>query len=157
MVYQLIQRSNSFPSKSISFNHSVLISSFQNKEQQYHQLNPLIDPFSQRSLAASYESKGDNSTCPLSAHSSLFGIFTTLNPQFTTIMVLIVLGVVLTVETSFELLHKITEESPFDAVISAIEVELMNVGFTAFVIKIIINTTDFLTDEQFIALEYAGL
>ena len=75
------------------------------------------------------------------------------------VMVVIVIGFVLVIDFFFHVLHFLTHESPFNKMINAVEKELMTVGFTAFVFKIIINSTgtaDFLSEAWLHAFELAG-
>ena len=64
--------------------------------------------------------------------------------------------VVQIVERVFEFLLEITSETPFESVIILIQQELMIVGFTALLFKVIINTTHFLDYTWFFAIEYSG-
>lgn len=89
----------------------------------------------------------------------LFGAYAVY--YFTTgeffVMVLVVIGFVLLVEFLFHVFHFLTHESPFDKMIIAVEKELMTVGFTAFIFKIIINSTHVLKSEWLHAFELAGM
>lgn len=87
---------------------------------------------------------------------SLFGGISGLGIYIGTISVIIIVGAVQMVEYMFHLLHKITHDTPFHQMVNGIENELMVVGFTAFVFKIMVDTTHFLSLEWFHGLEYAG-
>jgi len=72
------------------------------------------------------------------------------------IAVIIIVGAVQCIEYSFHSLHLITHDTPFNQMVQSIEKELMVVGFTAFIFKIVVNTTNFLELEWYHSLEYAG-
>eukprot|EP01031_Cornospumella_fuschlensis_P043471 gene43471-53149_t len=71
---------------------------------------------------------------------SLFGSLEFIEGKTLMIGILVVVGAVLCLETLFNFLHSFTAETPFHDVVSAIEKELMVVGCTAFILKIVINT-----------------
>ena len=74
-----------------------------------------------------------------------------------TIMIIIIVSSVLAIEHAFIIFRKLTNETPFRYIISAVEQELMVVGFTAFLFKILFNNNNFLTSEQYISLEFADI
>jgi hypothetical protein len=79
------------------------------------------------------------------------------NTESFTIMVIVVIVAVLGVEFMFKCMHHFTHDSPFNKMITRIEKELMSVGFTAFLFKIIINSSDLLKNEWLHAFELAGI
>jgi predicted tellurium resistance membrane protein TerC len=79
------------------------------------------------------------------------------NTESFTIMVIVVIVAVLGIEFMFKCLHHFTHDSPFNKMITRIEKELMSVGFTAFLFKIIINSSDLLKNEWLHAFELAGI
>lgn len=87
---------------------------------------------------------------------SLFGGISGLNIYMGTVSVIIIVFAVQLVEYSFHLLQTITHDTPFHRMVQSIEKELMVVGFTAFMFKILVNTTSFLSLGWFQALDYAG-
>jgi hypothetical protein len=87
---------------------------------------------------------------------ALFGAISALGVYSGTIAVLIIVLAVQCVEYFFHMLHALTHDTPFSKMVQIIEKELMVVGFTAFIFKIMVNTTSFLDLEWFHALEYAG-
>ena len=89
-------------------------------------------------------------------HFTLFGGMTSLDVFVGTMSVIIIVAAVQFVEYLFHSLHVVTHDTPFNQMVQSIEKELMVVGFTAFIFKIIVNTTDFLELEWFHSLEYAG-
>ena len=90
------------------------------------------------------------------SHFSLFGGISSLDIMIASISVIIIVGAVQCIEYLFHTLHLITHDTPFNQMVQSIEKELMVVGFTAFIFKIVVNTTDFLDLEWFHCLEYAG-
>jgi hypothetical protein len=97
-----------------------------------------------------------SSTDDAAAHFSLFGGITGLEIVVATVSIIIIVCAVQLVEYFFHMLHVITHDTPFYEMIQSIEKELMVVGFTAFMFKILVNTTSFLVLNWFHALEYAG-
>lgn len=87
---------------------------------------------------------------------SLFGGISGLNIYMGTVSVIIIVCAVQLVEYSFHLLQTITYDTPFHRMVQSIEKELMVVGFTAFMFKVLVNTTSFLNLGWFQALDYAG-
>lgn len=88
---------------------------------------------------------------------SLFGAIDGMEAFKGTISIIIIIFAVQAVEYVFHRLKHLTEDTPFVEMVAAIEGELMVVGFTAFIFKVLVNTTDFLTHEWFFALEYADV
>ena len=68
---------------------------------------------------------------------------------------LIVIIAVLVVENIFHLLEHMAHDTPFQDMVLAIEKELMIVGTMAFILKLIITTSDFLDYDWYHALEFA--
>lgn len=98
----------------------------------------------------------DDHAAAATSHFSLFGGMTSLDVFIGTMSVIIIVAAVQFVEYLFHILHVITHDTPFNQMVQSIEKELMVVGFTAFIFKIIVNTTAFLELEWFHSLEYAG-
>jgi hypothetical protein len=70
--------------------------------------------------------------------------------------IIIIVFSVLLVEDLFEKLNKLTNDTPFQELLRAIEKELMVVGTMAFIFKLIINLKLIADDDWVLALEYAG-
>ncbi len=87
----------------------------------------------------------------------LFGVADTIDPLDALLSFLIVISAIVLLEHFFHELHHITNGSTFQDMILAIENELMIVGCMAFILKIILNTSDFLTDNWILSIEYADL
>lgn len=88
---------------------------------------------------------------------SLFGALEEMDGGTFMVSLLIVVGGVLTLESIFHGLHHFTLDTPFNDVVNAIEKELMVVGCTAFIFKIVINATTNLSHDFFFALEFSDL
>lgn len=71
-------------------------------------------------------------------------------------MLAIIIASVIAVDLLFHGLFHLTDDTPFAKMIHAIEKELMIVGFTAFIFKIIINSSDIISGDYLYALEFAG-
>jgi hypothetical protein len=69
---------------------------------------------------------------------------------------IIVVAAILCTEAAFKILHIFTDESPFHHVIHALEKELMTVGVTAFLFKVILNTVANIDESWKYALEIGG-
>lgn len=87
---------------------------------------------------------------------SLFGIITALDPVVLTVSFVIIVGAVLVVEFCFHVLHVVAFDTPFEHLIPHIEKELMIAGCTAFVFKIVVNSSGGLDQQWFECLEFAG-
>jgi len=88
---------------------------------------------------------------------SLFGIAGSIPASTGVAAFIIVMAIILTFEFLFKWIHSRTHETAFEDMVTVIEKELMIVGSMAFLLKIIINTTEFLNYEWLIALEFAGI
>lgn len=88
---------------------------------------------------------------------SLFGAMETIEGKTLMLSLLIIVGGVLCLESIFHALHHFTLETPFNDVVIAIEKELMVVGCTAFIFKIVINAQTQLSHEFYFALEFSDL
>lgn len=94
-----------------------------------------------------------------SSHSGghqLFGSLELLEVDKWSVSLVIVVCSVLLIEGIFHLVHILTEDTPFHKVIVALEKELMIVGVTAFMFKIILNSIANLDVMWKFALEIAG-
>lgn len=102
-----------------------------------------------------YHSSSSHSSSHSAHPESLFGGFYFIEPKYWTVSLIIVVCAVLSIEFLFHLVHIFTEDSPFHKVVHALEKELMTVGVTAFIFKIVLNTLD-ISEEWFFSLEIAG-
>eukprot|EP01031_Cornospumella_fuschlensis_P043472 gene43472-53150_t len=121
----------------------------------------------QRRLAPSYSddlatddhnAADDHGDDHSSSTPSLFAIVTHLDVNQGTISVIIVVAAVLCVEYMFHLLHELTFDTAFEHLVPNIEKELMIVGCTAFILKIIVTTDSAMISMSWLhALEYADI
>lgn len=120
------------------------------------------------SHAGSSHSSGhgtDNSSSHSSSHGSshaegshqLFGSLESLDSGKWTLSLIIVVCSVLFIEAIFHVVHVFTEDSPFHKVILALEKELMIVGVTAFMFKIILSSIADIDEMWKFSLEIAGM
>ena len=86
----------------------------------------------------------------------LFGAADYQRPFIGAISLLIVVFCVIATEGFFESLNHLAHDTPFEELISAIENEMMIVGFMAFVLKVILNLT-YINADWLLALEYSDL
>eukprot|EP01039_Chlorochromonas_danica_P002448 gene2448-2683_t len=96
------------------------------------------------------ESEGDSSP-------ALFGIVSHLDVTKGTIGVIAVVAAVLCVEYLFHVLHELTYDTPFEHLVPSLEKELMIVGFTAFLFKIVVTIEQDIDPDWYHALEYADI
>lgn len=87
----------------------------------------------------------------------MFGSVSHIEPIIGTVSLIIIIVAVHVLQTIFEALHIFTADTSFTTMVVKIENELMIVGCSAFIFKIIVNTTDFLDEDWLVALEYAEL
>ena len=66
-----------------------------------------------------------NSTMSQLDHAAIFGNLTLISDKHGCLSLLIIICCVIILESIFELLHEITDETPFAVMVSAIEKELM--------------------------------
>lgn len=87
----------------------------------------------------------------------LFGGWRHIPPYISVAAFAIVIGIVNILERIFHWLHERTHETAFHEMVLAIEKELMIAGTMAFILKMILNTSNFLDIEWLHALEFADL
>ena len=87
----------------------------------------------------------------------LFGSFLTMKPKIFSASLIIIVCAVVSVEFIFHYLDHISHDTKFNKNIRDIQTELMIVGCTAFIFKIIINNTSFINYDWFHALEFADI
>lgn len=92
-----------------------------------------------------------------SESSSIYGSIGELNSITLTTMIIVIVLSVLVVEFLFEQLRHLAKDTPFKFIVAAVEEELMVVGFTAFVFKILFSNNNFLTHDEYLSLEFADL
>lgn len=93
----------------------------------------------------------------MEVHHSVFGSLPYLEPEAGACSMLIIVGAVIVVEKFFHILHRLTHDTPFQDMVSAIEKELMIVGCMAFIFKVLVNAANFLSEPWLEALEYADM
>jgi Ca2+-binding EF-hand superfamily protein len=85
----------------------------------------------------------------------IFGSMADTDIVIGSVSFLIVISAVLLVENIFHLLEHMAHDTPFEDMVLAIEKELMIVGTMAFILKLIITTSDFIEYDWYHALEFA--
>lgn len=88
---------------------------------------------------------------------TLFGAIPHLDVIIGSFSIIIIILAVQAVHSILRFIHEKTQVTPFKHTIIGIENELMVVGLTAFIFKIIVNTSEFLDDDWFHGLEYAEI
>lgn len=101
--------------------------------------------------------EGEGSHGETSSHVSLFGSVSHIEPIVGTVALVLIICAVLVLQSIFHGLHAFTAETSFTTMVVRIENELMIVGCSAFIFKIIVNTTDFLDEKWSLALEFAEI
>ena len=102
-----------------------------------------------------YSTHNTTSASHETSHHSLFGSFVYLHRGKVSYSLLIVVGAVLFIEGLFHVVHTLTDDTPFLKVVDSLEKELMIVGLTAFLFKIVVDTVN-VDEGWFFALEVAG-
>jgi hypothetical protein len=97
------------------------------------------------------------SHCEESSKSSIFGSFNTVDSVLVASSILIVIASVVLLNVLLHNLFKITYDTPFESLLWNIEHELMIVGFTAFIFKIVGNLYLGMPHDWHAALEYADI
>jgi hypothetical protein len=109
-------------------------------------------------LTDSDEPQNFQSSRILSSEStSIFGSVSSLNAFVGTMGLCVIIFAVLFVGYLFQVLRECTHDTPFEEMVSTMENELMIVGFTAFIFKILVNKTSFLNSSWYHAIEFADL
>lgn len=108
---------------------------------------------------------GDNSTEPHSdddhpstgheaGHPSLFEATSAIHVETGTYAVLVIIGFIILLKQIIEALYAFTHESPFHGMVKKIEEELMIVGSSSFIFKVVLNTTTFGSNAWAYPLEF---
>lgn len=90
-------------------------------------------------------------------HPALFLALSAIHIEIGTYAVFIIIGFILVLKHIIEGLASFTEDTPFSGMVSQIEEELMIVGTSSFLFKVILNTTNFGTNEWAYPLEFAEI
>lgn len=88
---------------------------------------------------------------------SLFGCLHLLDTGFLSVSFVIIMIFVMGIEWIFHRLHQLTEDTAFYSMITAIQKELMIVGFMAFMLKVIVNAQENINHDWYSAIEFADL
>lgn len=110
-------------------------------------------------------SGGDNSTEPHTddehpstghegGHPSLFEATSAIHVETGTYAVLVIIGFIILLKQIIEALYAFTHESPFHGMVKKIEEELMIVGSSSFIFKVVMNTTTFASNAWAYPLEF---
>ena len=86
----------------------------------------------------------------------IFGSFLHIEPALCSFCILIIIGAVVIFETISHALHHACHGTKFELNVKTIETELMIVGCTAFLFKVLINVWQGMPADWFIGLEFAG-
>ena len=93
-----------------------------------------------------------------SDHPSLFEAVSHINPQVGSFSVLIIIGFIIILRKTFDTLHYFTDETSFRPMLILIEEELMIVGVSSFILKILANTyIEFTNSPWYYPLEFSEL
>jgi hypothetical protein len=97
----------------------------------------------------------DHTTGHLSGHPALFQALSAIHVESGTYAIFIIIAFIVVLKQLIHAVHALTHDTPFYEMISKIEEELMLVGASAFIFKVILNTTDFGSVEWAYPLEFA--
>ena len=93
-----------------------------------------------------------------SDHPSLFEAVSHIDPQVGSFSVLIIIGFIIILRKTFDTLHYFTDETSFRSMLTLIEEELMIVGVSSFILKILANTyIEFTNSPWYYPLEFSEL
>jgi len=94
------------------------------------------------------------STGHSAGHPSLFEALSAIHIEIGTYSVLVIIGFIILLKQIIETLYAFTHESPFHGMVKKIEEELMIVGSSSFIFKVVLNTTTFGRNEWAYPLEF---
>jgi hypothetical protein len=97
----------------------------------------------------------DHTTGHIGGHPSLFQALSAIHVESGTYSIFIIVAFIMILKQLIHAVHALTHDTPFYEMISKIEEELMLVGASAFIFKVILNTTDFGSVEWAYPLEFA--
>jgi hypothetical protein len=87
-------------------------------------------------------------------HPSLFEALSAIHVEIGTYSVLVIIGFIIILKQILETLYTFTHESAFHGMVKKIEEELMIVGSSSFIFKVVMNTTTFSTNRWAYPLEF---
>jgi hypothetical protein len=90
-------------------------------------------------------------------HPSLFEALSAIHVEIGTYAVFVIIGIILLLKQLIQLLMALTEDTPFAGMIGKIEEELMIVGSSSFMFKVVLNTTTFAANKWAYPLEFAEI
>jgi hypothetical protein len=80
-----------------------------------------------------------------------------IHVEIGTYAVFVIIGIIILLKQLIQLLMALTEDTPFAGMIGKIEEELMIVGSSSFMFKVVLNTTTFSTNKWAYPLEFAEI
>jgi hypothetical protein len=92
-----------------------------------------------------------------SGHPTLFKALSAIHVEMGTFAVFIIIGFIILIKQLVEALYAVTQDTPFYEMVGKIEEELMIVGTSSFILKVVINTTDFGNNEWAYPIEFAEI
>ena len=122
-------------------------------------MEPLLDYISYISGTHRYLSSAGNETTVVhvaEVHPSLFEALSVIRIEIGTFSVLIIIGFIILLKQIIEGLSSLTEDTAFFGMVKKIEEELMIVGTSSFIFKIVLNTTNFGANVWSYPLEFGG-
>jgi len=97
----------------------------------------------------------------LSEHSSdhppLFKALSAIHIEIGTYSIFIIIGIIVLLKQMIEALYKLTHDTAFSGMVGKIEEELMIVGSSSFIFKVILNTTNFGENVWAYPVEFAEI
>lgn len=90
-----------------------------------------------------------------SGHPSLFHALSAIHVERGTVSMFIIIAFIVALKQCITALYAVTQDTPVYAMISKIEEELMLVGTSSFLFKVILNTTNFGENKWAYPLEFA--
>lgn len=90
-------------------------------------------------------------------HPSLFKALSAIHIEIGTYSIFIIIGIIVLLKQMIEALYKLTHDTAFSGMVGKIEEELMIVGSSSFIFKVILNTTNFGENKWAYPVEFAEI
>lgn len=107
------------------------------------EINSQLSPHSGGAPTTDDHGNGTSSSGHAGGHPSLFEALSAIHIEIGTYSVLIIIGFIILLKQIIEALSASTHDTPFHGMVKMIEEELMIVGTSSFIFKVVLNTTTF--------------
>ena len=121
------------------------------------ELPRIADLHLQRQLSPGSQNGGTTVDEHAAEHPKLFMAISSIHIEKGTFSVFIIIAFIIVLKQIIEALYTLTNETPFYVMVTKIEEELMIVGTSSFLFKVILNTTSFENNEWAYPLEFGEI